>query len=60
VHTGLNYNHLFDSAFFNAEFGFKLLLFLGKATKVFVLRFDGNFDKNENENKLGCFVNSLN
>jgi len=21
VHTGLNYNHLFDSAFFNAEFG---------------------------------------
>jgi RHS repeat-associated protein len=23
VHTGLNYNHLFDSAFFNAEFGFK-------------------------------------
>jgi len=23
VHTGLNYNHLFDSAFFNAEFGIK-------------------------------------
>jgi hypothetical protein len=23
VHTGLNYNHLFDSAFFNAEFGLK-------------------------------------
>jgi hypothetical protein len=21
VHRGLNYNHLFDSAFFNAEFG---------------------------------------
>jgi hypothetical protein len=21
VHTGLNYNHLFDSVFFNAEFG---------------------------------------
>ena len=26
MHTGLNYNHLFDSAFFNAEFGFKLPL----------------------------------
>jgi hypothetical protein len=24
VHTELNYNHLFDSAFFNAEFGFKV------------------------------------
>ena len=34
MHTGLNYNQLFDSAFFNAEFGLNQILYLFKLKVV--------------------------